>query len=163
MTIHVLEREMFAPVSLQDAFSIFENPNNLALITPPWLNFRILTPDVVMREGALIDYTIRWLGLPMRWRTLISRYQPPYEFVDEQLRGPYRLWRHRHTFQAVNRGVLARDRVEYALPLPPLGELAHALVVRRQIEQIFDYRERKLSELFAALPAASERQSRSRA
>ncbi len=162
MTIHVLEREMFAPVSLQDAFSIFENPNNLALITPPWLNFRILTPDVVMREGALIDYTIRWLGLPMRWRTLISRYQPPYEFVDEQLRGPYRLWRHRHTFQTVNGGVLARDRVEYALPLGLVGELAHALVVRRQIEQIFNYRERKLSELFAALPTASERQSRSR-
>ena len=162
MTVHVLEREMIAPVSLQDAFSIFENPNNLALITPPWLNFRILTPDVVMREGALIDYTIRWLGLPMRWRTLISRYQPPYEFVDEQVRGPYRLWRHRHTFHAVNGGVLARDRVEYVLPFGPVGELAHALVVRRQIEQIFDYRERKLSELFAALPTASERRSRSR-
>ncbi len=155
MKTHVLEREMVAPASLQDTFAVFENPYNLALITPPWLNFRILTPNLTMREGLLIDYTIRWLGFPMRWRTLISRYDPPHAFVDEQIAGPYRLWRHLHTFREVEGGTLVSDRVEYALPFGPLGELAHRLMVRRQLDAIFDYRRRKLAEMFSGLPMAS--------
>lgn len=155
MKIHVLEREMLAPVPLEECFAVFENPYNLSLITPPWLNFRILTPNLVMREGLLIDYTIRWFGLPMRWRTLISRYEPPYAFVDEQIKGPYRLWRHLHTFRPVEGGTLVGDRVEYALPFGPLGDFAHSLLVRRQLDAIFDFRRQKLMEMFSGLATPS--------
>ena len=96
---------MTAPVPLPQAFAMFENPHNLAKITPPWLNFRVVTPEpVVMRKGAEIDYVIRWLGLPIRWKTLITAYDPPHGFVDEQARGPYTLWRHQHTLTETERG-----------------------------------------------------------
>jgi ligand-binding SRPBCC domain-containing protein len=102
----------------------------------------------MMRKGAEIEYSIRWLGLPMRWKTVIAEYNPPLEFVDQQARGPYALWRHRHTFLPTPDGVRVRDRVEYALPLGPLGRIAHGFVVARQLRAIFRYRQAKLAELF---------------
>ncbi|HYO81941.1 MAG TPA: SRPBCC family protein [Bryobacteraceae bacterium] len=136
--------------SLKDTFQFFEDPRNLARITPPWMGFEIVTHDPVMQKGLKIDYRFRWLGLPMTWRTLISEYDPPYLFVDEALKSPYRLWRHRHTFEETEGGTIVRDHVDYALPLGPLGAIANRLVVKRQLSQIFAYRQSKIRELIGA-------------
>ena len=139
---------MLTKSSLQNTFAVFEDPYNLARITPSSLRFQVTTPHrVQMRAGAEIEYTIRWLGLPMRWKTLIVEYNPPHLFIDEQAKGPYKLWRHRHTFESTAQGTKVGDHVEYALPLGPLGELAHALVVKRQLLGIFNYRQAELSKL----------------
>ena len=150
MRVHTLDCELITPASLEDTFRIFEDPYNLARITPPWMGFEILTPDLKMRSGLEIDYRFRWLGLPMTWRTLITVYEPPHLFVDEALKGPYALWRHRHEFQQTGEGTVVRDHVDYALPLGFLGDIAHALVVRRQVEQIFAYRQTRIAELIGA-------------
>ena len=155
MKVHTFQTSMTAPLAIREAFSVFENPYNLARITPPWLNFRILTEGLAMRKGIEIDYTIAWLGVPMRWKTRITEYEPPFQFVDEMLRGPYRLWRHRHTFRPGAAGTIVEDRVDYALPLGPLGSLAHTLLVRRQVEEIFAYRQKALAGIFAEVSAAT--------
>lgn len=147
MRIQTLEREMIAPVSVQEAFAIFENPYNLAKITPPWLNFKILTPDLQMRLGAEIDYEFRWMGIPLYWKTRITEYEAPFHFVDEALKSPYLLWRHRHRFRPSPDGTVISDRVDYALPFGILGAAAHALIVRRQLDQIFDYRQKIVAEM----------------
>lgn len=100
-----------------------------------------------MRRGLHIDYTIRWNGLPMGWTSIISGYDPPDSFVDEQVRGPYRYWHHYHGFAPRGEGTLISDRVRYSLPLGPLGRLAHALMVRRQLLGIFTYRQTAVAEL----------------
>jgi len=144
-----LDSELVVPADIRQTFAFFEDPRNLSRITPPWLNFRIRTPEpLIMRLGAEFDYTIRWLGLPLRWKTLITAYEPPHRFVDEQARGPYRLWRHTHTFLETHEGTRVVDHVDYALPLGPLGKLAHWLAVRRQLEEIFAYRRRVLRRIF---------------
>lgn len=139
---------MLVEQSVEDIFRIFEDPYNLAKITPPWLNFQVTSREhVQMREGAEIDYVIRWLGLPMRWKTIIQAYDPPYLFIDEQAKGPYTLWRHHHTFRETSEGTLVGDHVDYLLPFGPLGQLAHALLVRWQLLAIFRYRQRALAHL----------------
>jgi ligand-binding SRPBCC domain-containing protein len=143
-----LECEMTAPVAIERAFALFEDPYNLAKVTPAWLNFRIKTREpIVMGRGTQIDYTIRWLGLPVRWRTRITDYDPPRLFVDQQIRGPYLLWRHRHEFRETAGGTVISDRVDYRLPLGSAGDLAHVLVVRRQLIGIFRFRQRAIAEL----------------
>jgi ligand-binding SRPBCC domain-containing protein len=144
-----LRSELVVPRSIEETFAFFEDPRNLSRITPPWLNFVIRTPEpLIMRLGAEFDYTIRWLGLPMGWKTIITAYEPPHLFVDEQARGPYRYWKHTHTFEPTPGGTLVRDQVLYALPFGPLGRLAHWMVVGRQLEEIFSYRRRVLLEIF---------------
>jgi hypothetical protein len=101
-----------------------------------------------MSEGLRIHYAIRPLGFPQRWTSLISEWNPPVAFVDEQIRGPYRYWRHQHEFESVRGGTELRDHVTYELPLGPLGRLAHLLLVRAQLESIFDFRERTIAERF---------------
>lgn len=138
---HLLRTTLRLPVPRDHAFAFFGDAGNLALITPPELGFEIRTPrPIEMRTGAVIDCTIRLHGLPMRWRTCITRWTPGEEFVDEQLRGPYALWTHRHTFTDDGAGgTVIEDEVRYRLPLYPLGELAHP-VVRMQLRRIFAYR-----------------------
>lgn len=144
-----LECEMLVPNGVQETFAFFENPHNLARITPPWLRFVILSESPVeMRVGTEIDYTIRYLGLKLGWKTLIEEYEPPFHFVDVQLRGPYKLWRHTHTFRPTEQGTLVHDRVEYALPMGPFGRLAHRVRVRSQLREIFAYRQKTLAEIF---------------
>lgn len=151
MYVYTLRCTMSAAKSVQDTFRIFEDPYNLAKITPPWLSFNVTSKDrVVMAKDAEITYTIKWLGLPMHWKTVIRDYKPPQLFVDEQAEGPYKLWRHTHTFRETERGTLVGDQVEYALPLGPLGRIAHAVMVRKQLLGIFEYRQRKLGELLEA-------------
>ncbi|HPF69435.1 MAG TPA: SRPBCC family protein [Candidatus Krumholzibacteria bacterium] len=150
MNVHEITAEQRVARPRDDVFAFFARPENLARITPPWLGFRILTPSPVpMREGALIDYVIRLGPLPTRWRTMITTYDPPHRFVDEQLAGPYSYWHHTHEFLEDGDGTLLRDHVRYALPLGPLGDLVHALAVRRQVETIFAHRRRIIDDLFA--------------
>ena len=155
MKTYSLECSVSVPVSLQEAFAFFENPHNLARITPPSLNFRIASPErIQMRKGAEIDYQIRWLGLPLKWKTAIAEYEPPFFFVDEQVAGPYAYWHHRHDFKPTEYGALVSDRVDYALSFGPLGRLAHGLAVRRQLQAIFDYRQNALSAILTGAPMA---------
>ncbi len=127
-------------------FSFFSDARKLQQITPPWVKFEVLTPKpIAMQVGALIDYRLRIHGLPMRWRTAITGWNPLFEFVDEQLRGPYRMWRHRHTFEEKDGGTLCKDHVEYAVLG---GAIINRLFVRRDVEKIFEYRQKVLRKIF---------------
>lgn len=149
MRIYRLHAEQFVAKPLDEVFAFFERPENLARITPESLGFVIITPSPIeMKVGTLIDYTIRVMGLRVRWTTLISGYDPPNSFVDEQLRGPYSLWHHTHTFTAVKGGTRIVDDVRYALPLGILGRAVHTLLVRRDLEKIFKHREKIIAHLF---------------
>lgn len=146
--MYVLRREQFFEKNIEDVFRFFQQPENLERITPADLKFTILTPKPIeMKEGALIDYTIKICGVPVRWRTKITGYNPPHSFSDSQLRGPYAVWEHSHRFESVNGGTLMTDEVHYRIPLGPLGRLAHFLFVRRQLNHIFDYRRRIIEEI----------------
>jgi ligand-binding SRPBCC domain-containing protein len=155
MHIYHLQLEQWVAKPLDRVFPFFARPENLALITPPHLGFRLLTPRPVhMEKGRVIDYTIRVLGLPTRWRTLITRYEPPWCFVDEQMNGPYSFWHHLHRFERRHGGTLLHDEVRYALPLVLVGparELVHTLYVRPALEHIFDYRRQIFSRLFGGI------------
>lgn len=152
MRVYSLHREQWVARPLERVFPFFEQPENLALITPPSLGFRLLTPGPVrMEKGRVIDYTIRVLGLPTRWKTLISTYDPPWCFVDEQISGPYSFWHHTHRFEQRHGGTLLYDEVRYALPLVlmgPAGELVHTVYLRPTLERIFDYRRQVFASLF---------------
>ena len=139
---HVFEAELELPVPLTSVFPFFADAANLERITPPELGFSILTPlPIAMGEGALIEYRIRLFGLPLRWTTLITAWDPPHRFVDEQLSGPYALWVHTHSFVGRGSSTVIYDHVRYRLPLSPLGDIALPLV-KRQIGRIFAYREK---------------------
>jgi len=150
--MYTLERVQVVPWPLDTTFAFFAAPDNLARITPPWLGFRIVSPDREMREGLRIEYRVRPLGFPQTWVSEITAYDPPHRFVDEQRVGPYALWRHEHRFIAVGGGTEVRDRVEYALPFGALGRLAHTVLVRRQLDAIFAYREEALLRELAHEP-----------
>jgi ligand-binding SRPBCC domain-containing protein len=141
-----IETLLFLPQPLEAVFPFFADAGTLETITPPWLRFQILTPrPIVMGKGSLIDYRLSVHGIPFRWQTVISAWEPPHRFVDEQRRGPYRIWMHEHTFTACAGGCEARDFVRYA---PPGGRLADYLFVRRNVRRIFEYRIGKLREVF---------------
>lgn len=141
MREYQLIRSQRLPLPLERVFPFFAEPRNLARITPPRLGFRIVSDgDLSMAPGLVIEYRVSPLLLPQRWVSEITLYEPPHRFVDEQRIGPYRKWHHLHEFEAVPGGTEIRDVVTYALPFGPLGTLAHALFVRRQLEGIFAYR-----------------------
>jgi ligand-binding SRPBCC domain-containing protein len=146
----VLTRSQTVPADLEAVFAFFKEPHNLTEITPPWLNFQVRSAsDSVVREGTRISYRIRWLGIPLRWESRIDRYVEDVCFADEMIVGPYKSWYHLHSFRPLAQGVEVSDRVEYALPLGPMGLVAHAAVVQRQLEGIFDYRSRRIERIFA--------------
>ncbi len=150
-----LTTELVVPRSRAEVFEFFGDALNLEAITPPWLHFHVLTPrPIAMRAGALIDYCLRLHGVPLRWRTKITAWEPSTFFIDEQLSGPYRLWRHEHTFTDVADGTLVRDQVDYAVPG---GALAHWLLVKRDVRTIFKYRRDALQQHFSESPVSSAR------
>ena len=145
MKIWTLETEQWLPLPRETVFSFFADAFNLEALTPPLLRFRVLTPPPIkMEAGAVIDYRLSLRGIPMRWRSEITAWEPPDMFVDEQRRGPYRLWRHCHTFVEVDGGTLARDRVEYSVIG---GAIVQKLLVARDLKRIFQYRQQRLAEM----------------
>ena len=154
MRTFLLEREQFLPVDLSTTFGFFADAANLEALTPPWLHFEILSAlPLRMHEGALIDYRLRLHGLPVRWQSEITVWQPNSRFVDEQRKGPYKLWVHEHRFEAIGDGTLVTDVVTYAVPGGPLVD---RLFVRPDLERIFDYRRRRLTEWASARPGETE-------
>lgn len=145
--MYLLTTSLMLPLPRTEVFPFFAEAENLGRITPPEMGFRIVTPrPIAMRPGTHIDYRISLFGVPMRWRTLISSWEPPHRFVDEQLAGPYATWHHTHTFTEVPGGTRVHDEVRYALPFGVLGRTAHALV-RLQLRRIFTYRQRTVWRL----------------
>src|SRR4051812_36809540 len=147
--MYVLERTQIVRRPRAEVFPFFADAGNLERLTPPFLGFQILTPlPIEMKIGARIDYRIRLNGVPLRWQTLIEEFVAGERFVDVQVKGPYRRWHHTHTFRDVPGGTELGDRVEYELPLGPIGRLLHRALVKRQLRTIFDYRARVMTELF---------------
>lgn len=142
----LLEASQVLPRPREAVYEFFSNASNLQELTPPWLHFSVVTPSPIqIGAGTLIDYRLRIHGIPLRWQSRISVWEPPGRFVDEQVRGPYRRWRHEHRFEAIGGETLCRDRVEYEVRG---GALVHALFVRRDLLTIFTFRHQKLGELF---------------
>ena len=142
----LLIAEQFIPRPRTEVFAFFSNAANLETITPPWLNFRIVTETPIeMRAGALIDYRIRLRLMPLKWRTEISVWEPPARFVDRQLRGPYRKWIHEHRFEECDGGTLVTDRIEYDVVG---GWLVHEALVKPDVQKIFAYRQERLRQIF---------------
>ncbi len=150
MKLHTLSREQFLDRPPAEVFPFFADARNLEAITPPLLRFRVVTPDPIeMRVGTLIQYRLRLRGVPVNWLTTIQAWDPPHRFVDVQLRGPYALWHHTHDLRDDGAGgTVMRDVVRYAIGFGPLGELAHRLLVRRDLEAIFDFRHRHIAQKF---------------
>lgn len=151
---HLLEREQLVPRSRDEVWAFFADPRNLEALTPDFLRFRIITPSpITMIAGALIDYRLSLFGLPFPWRTRIDEVVEGERFVDVQLRGPYRRWRHLHRFTDAPGGTLVQDSVEYELPLGALGGIAHALFVSHALDRVFEHRRRRVEMLL--LPASA--------
>jgi ligand-binding SRPBCC domain-containing protein len=152
-----LETTTIVPRPIEETFEFFADAGNLEAITPPWLNFEITTRrPIAMQGGALIDYRLKLRGIPLTWKTRITAWEPPFRFIDEQLKGPYKLWRHEHTFAPDpegSGGTLMIDRVDYAFFGGPFAPLINRLYVRRDLDRIFAYRTETLLKLLA--PAAS--------
>jgi len=156
MADYVLERRMWLPRSRPEVFAFFADPSHLSLVTPPSGGLRWLTPPpATLAAGAILDFSMRVVGFPVRWRVFVREFDPPYRFVDAQILGPFARWEHRHRFLETPAdngkdclaGTLVEDRVTYRLPLGPLGRLIHAGGAGRQIAGVFDWRERRLREL----------------
>jgi len=141
-----LESDLWLPRPLDEIFAFFSDAANLETLTPPSLQFRILTPQpVAMRQGTLIDYRIRIHAIPVAWQSEISVWEPPHRFVDVQRRGPYRRWEHTHGFAAVNGGTRVTDSVDFEVPFAWVA----GWFVRRDVERIFAFRREALLTLFA--------------
>jgi ligand-binding SRPBCC domain-containing protein len=142
-----LESQVVVAGAIEDVFRFFADAGNLERLTPPWLRFQILTQSPIeMRVGARIDYRLRVRGIPLRWQSEITAWEPPRRFLDEQRRGPYRLWVHEHTFESVEGGTRVRDHVAYAVPG---GWLVQRWFVGPDLQRIFEYRRRALQQMFA--------------
>jgi ligand-binding SRPBCC domain-containing protein len=153
MTELVLERVQTLPRPIDEVFRFFADPSNLEAITPPWLHFRIVgVSSETVGEGTTIDYRLRLRGVPIAWRSVIRSWQPPRTFVDQQLRGPYRLWVHTHRFEACGDETRMTDHVRYAVPG---GRLVNRWLVRPDLERIFDYRRDRIAELLGREGAAT--------
>lgn len=147
---YVQEDAKWIPYTQDEVFAFFSEAKNLEVITPPWLNFRIQklsTPHI--QEKTLIDYKLKIKGVPVKWRTLISSWQPKECFVDEQLKGPYKLWHHTHRFIPMKQGTLMTDRVVYQMPLGILGDFVWLIMVNRDVKTIFGYRSKIIESLFS--------------
>ena len=149
MKIYTLEREQTVNRPIEEVFDFFSKPENLARITPPQMRFTMLTPlPIDMGFGTVIDHSVRIFGINVHWRALISSYDPPHSFTDEQLKGPYIFWHHRHRFEKSDGGTRIFDSVSYALPFGLLGRIVHRLFVRTQLDKIFAFRHNAIERIF---------------
>lgn len=149
--IYKFNSEHFLPIGIDQAWDFFSSAGNLAMITPPEMDFKILTQlnDEEVYEGMLIDYTVKpLLGIPLRWQTGIFKVNKPDSFSDRQLKGPYRIWEHTHSFIQKENGVLMKDEIRYQLPLGIIGRLAHAIFIKKKVESIFSFRGKALNKIF---------------
>jgi ligand-binding SRPBCC domain-containing protein len=145
---YLLRAESFVPRPLDEVFAFFSDAANLERLTPPWLNFEILTPlPIDMQCGRLIDYALRIHGVPVRWQSEITAWNPPHDFADHSRRGPYKYWRHNHRFEAEPGGTRVFDEAHYGVPG---GALVHWLLVKRDVLRIFRFRQERLAEYFPA-------------
>jgi len=145
------ENSILVDHPLDEVFPFFADAGNLEALTPPWLKFSILTEQPIkMEEGTLIDYQIRLHGIPMRWRTRIDLWEPPYRFVDSQIKGPYRIWHHEHLFEEINGQTKITDRIQYRVLG---GKLVDNLMVWRDVQRIFEFRRSRMEELFVVQKA----------
>ena len=154
MKIYTLYREQYLPITIDEAWAFFSSAKNLDKITPPEMGFNIVSKlnDEPVRSGMLIEYTVKpLLGIKMKWITEITDVSAPFSFTDWQIKGPYALWQHTHHFYAVPGGVKMTDEVKYSLPLSWLGIVAHTLIVKNKLKQIFDFRTATLKKLFGEL------------
>jgi ligand-binding SRPBCC domain-containing protein len=149
MAEHTLEREQIIRRPRAEVFEFFADAGNLERITPPELNFQIITPQPIdIKKGALIDYRLKLRGIPITWKTEITEWNPPHDFVDTALQSPYKQWIHLHTFEEGAAGeTIMRDAVRYRLPLEPLGDVAH-FYVKKELAYIFDYRRKVIEDIF---------------
>ena len=146
-----IRAEQFLPIGLNEAWNFFSNPNNLSIITPPEMDFKVLSDinDKEIFNGMKIDYIVRPIfGIPMHWQTEIYDVKDKCSFTDRQLKGPYKVWEHTHTFTEMNGGVMMHDVVNYQLPFWFIGNIAHTLIVKNKIENIFVYRKQVLEKIF---------------
>ena len=141
MKIYSLKYKQIIKKDINEVFAFFSNPENLKKITPEKLNFKILTPSpIVMKNGQLIDYTIKIFGIKIRWTTLITEYIPNKMFIDQQLSGPYSMWHHKHEFNIIDSGVEVIDTIHYVVPFRFLGRIVNYLFIKNDLNQIFSYR-----------------------
>jgi ligand-binding SRPBCC domain-containing protein len=158
MRTFTIERLQVVPRPVEETFAFFADAGNLEAITPPWLSFRMLTPvPIAVGLGTRISYALRWRGVPLRWQARIEAWREGCFFADRQVRGPYPLWVHEHAFEPIPGGTQVHDRVEYALPFGLLGIGAHAALIRRDLEAIFDFRGEAVARALggAAAPMAT--------
>ncbi|MEZ5424639.1 MAG: SRPBCC family protein [Pyrinomonadaceae bacterium] len=148
MAEHILIRSLTLDLPRKEVFDFFADALNLERITPPELNFKITTPEPInIKQGSLIDYQLKLRGIPMKWQTEISVWNPPHSFTDKALKSPYKQWIHRHAFTELGENkTLIEDEVKYRLPLEPLGDLAHWFV-RRELNYIFDFRQTTVADI----------------
>jgi len=155
MADHVLDARVWVGRPRAEVFAFFADPANLARLTSPAFRLTLVTTGVPMAAGAVLDYRLRWLGIPLRWRAYVREYDPPFRFLDVQLRGPYARWEHRHRFLEESDGTVIEDRVVYRLPLGGIGRALHAVLVGRQLRAAWAFRTRRLAELLGPVrPAA---------
>lgn len=154
MSAHRLDRVQVVPRPLEEVFAFFADASNLETLTPDFVGFTIERLPERMAAGAILQYRLRLFGVPVRWRSRIDLFEPGRRFRDVQLEGPYRSWVHLHEFERIPEGTRVVDHVDYELPLGPLGDVVHALFVRRTLERIFDFRRGRLEEIFGGAPAA---------
>ncbi len=158
MKIYTLTRTQFVPKPLYKVFGFFSKPENLEILTPDNIRFQILTPSpLMMKEGSVLDYAITIFGLPVRWTTMITQYDSPHTFVDIQLHGPYSYWHHTHTFTETLGGTIIQDTVKYSLPFGFIGVLAHGVVIRRQLENIFTHRGEIIDTIFSDVNGVTDK------
>jgi len=154
--MYTLIREQWIPCPQEQVFQFFADAQNLEVLTPPWLKFRIVTPTPIeIDQGTEIDYLLSLGIVRLRWKTVITHWSPPHFFVDVQRGGPYRFWEHTHTFRKEGPGTRMFDTVRYELPLGVLGRMVNAFKVRADLERIFDYRAEKIEEIFSRTPQPS--------
>lgn len=147
--MHNLFREQIVNKPLEEVFAFFEKPENLEVITPKWMKFKIKTPPpLIMKVGAEFDYRIDLMKIPLKWKTIITEYEPPYKFVDVQKKGPYKKWIHTHTFEAIEDKTKITDNVDYEIPAGILGSILNNIYIGKTLNAIFNFRETTINRMF---------------